>query len=402
MGGSFLSERSFLHGARRDETPRPHVSSDFEGPHCYLAAMSQVWTRSRAGTASPPQVRQPVPERPTLHAIELPLDWAPGSTQAYLIEGQPLTLIDAGVASPASQAALTAALDGLGYALSDVERVVVTHAHRDHFGFVEGLRAAGADLECCVHEADADRVERYAQVLRARIRETPPLFAAFGVPAEVTERLAREREASVEAELAEGRPTRVDRRLVEGDRIGFKDWDLTVLHAPGHTPGHIVLEDETSGLVFSGDQVMAQAIPHAENFFVDGLPDPADPLRRRPRFRGLVEMRRTLRRLRRRSVRVVLPGYGMALRRGQRAVQDTLLYYDVRLQRIDRGLRSLAAMDQDVTAWELFQALFPVDEPERDLRAHMLLLIGALDCLEEDGLLVTERRGDGVFTHHRG
>ena len=29
-----------------------------------------------------------------------------------------------------------------------------------------------------------------------------------------------------------------------------------------------------------------------------------------------------------------------------------------------------------------------------------LLVIGALDCLEEDGLLVTDRRPDGVFTHH--
>jgi hypothetical protein len=27
-------------------------------------------------------------------------------------------------------------------------------------------------------------------------------------------------------------------------------------------------------------------------------------------------------------------------------------------------------------------------------------LIGALDCLEEDGHLVTERRADGILTHH--
>ncbi len=161
-----------------------------------------------------------------------------------------------------------------------------------------------------------------------------------------------------------------------------------------------MLEETASGLLFSGDQVMAQAIPHAENFHVDGLPDPADPLCRVPRFRGLVEMRRTLRRLRRRPVRLVLPGYGMALRRAERAIRDTLLHYDVRLQRIDRGLRRLAAMGQDVTAFELWKALFPAGASSTEMRAQLLLLIGALDCLEEDELLVTERRDDGVFTHH--
>jgi len=362
--------------------------------------MPQVWTRSRAGTASSPQVRQPVPERPSIHSIELPLDWGPGSTQIYLIEGQPLTLIDTGVASAASRAALTVALESLGYGLADVERVVVTHAHRDHFGFVEGLRDAGADLECCVHERDADRVEGYERILRDRISGMTALFVSFGVPRDVALRLEEERRRTLSVDIAEGVPTRVDRRLVEGDRIAWKDWSLSVLHAPGHTPGHIVLEDPSTGLLFSGDQVMAQAIPHAENFHLDGLPDPADPLRRPPRFRGLVEMRRTLRRLRRRPIRLVLPGYGMALRRAERSIRDTLLHYDVRLQRIDRGLRSLAAIGQEVTAYELWKALFPADEPSGDMRAHLLLLIGALDCLEEDGLLVTERRDDGVFLHH--
>lgn len=362
--------------------------------------MPQVWTRFRAGTASSPQVRQPVPGRPFIHSIELPLDWGPGSTQVYLIEGQPLTLIDTGVASPTSGAALAAALESLGYGLADVERVVVTHAHRDHFGFVEGLRDAGADLECCVHERDADRVEGYERVLRDRIAGMTALFVSFGVPQDVALRLEEERRRTLSVDVAEGVPTRVDRRLVEGDRIAWKEWSLSVLHAPGHTPGHIVLEEASTGLLFSGDQIMAQAIPHAENFHLYGLPDPTDPLRRTPRFRGLVEMRRTLRRLRGRPVRLVLPGYGMALRRAERSIRDTLLHYDVRLQRIDRGLRSLAAIGQDVTAYELWKALFPADELSGDMRAHLLLLIGALDCLEEDGLLVTERREDGVFLHH--
>ncbi len=199
---------------------------------------------------------------------------------------------------------------------------------------------------------------------------------------------------------AEGEATSVDRVLREGDRIEWKEFAFDVRHSPGHTAGHILLEDEELGLLFTGDQVMGQAIPYAENFYQGELPDPSDPLRRRPRFRGLVELRQSLRRLRGRSYKMFLPGYGGVIRRTDRAIRDTLLHYDVRLQRIDRGLRHLAAMDQDVTAFEIWKALFPVDESPVDMCSHMLMLIGALDCLEDDGNLVTERRPDGVLTHH--
>ena len=57
-------------------------------------------------------------------------------------------------------------------------------------------------------------------------------------------------------------------------------------------------------------------------------------------------------------------------------------------------------MGQEVTAFEIWKALFPVDEPLSEMRSHLILLIGALDCLEEDGKLVTERQSDGVLTHH--
>ena len=79
----------------------------------------------------------------------------------------------------------------------------------------------------------------------------------------------------------------------------------------------------------------------------------------------------------------------------ERAIRDTLLYYEVRLQRIDRGLRRLAAMGQEVTAYELWKALFPADTSAWETHSHLLMVVSALDCLEEDGLLVTARRDDG-------
>jgi glyoxylase-like metal-dependent hydrolase (beta-lactamase superfamily II) len=396
--------------------------------------MPKVWTRKRAGTDPlvpavsrfvAAVVRNPVSDRPQIHQIELPLSWrkesretalstptfVPDWTEVYLIEGDPLTLIDSGVRSEESRAALQDALDRLGYRFDEIERVIVTHAHRDHFGLVQTLRNEGAKLECWVHEADAGVVEGYSEAIRGRLDGMTAFFHEFGVPEWALEGMYADcrRELSVDEAEAEG--TSVERRLEEGDQIEWKDWSLRVLHSPGHTPGHILLEDAEAGLLFTGDHVMGQAVPHAENFYLDAPAHPADALRRRPRFEGLVEMRRSLRALRGRRDQWLLPGYGVAIQRAARTVRDTLLYYEVRLQRIERGLRQLAAMGQDVTAFEIWKALFSPGassarsevHPDFDvMRSQLLLVIGALDCLEADDLLVTERRPDGVLTHsHR-
>ena len=370
-------------------------------------------------------VRSPVSERPQIHQIILPLAarevGAPSlsrpvgssvlpssssrgqvldSVQVYLIEDRPLTLIDTGVRTRESCAALEAALEQLGFGFTDIDRVVLTHAHRDHMGLVQTIRERGGELECLVHEADAPVVEEYEACVRARVGAMTAIFREYGVPEPVVERLHADRVASLAVDRIEGQATSVERVLREGDRVAGKELSFRVHHTPGHTPGHILLEDEELGLLFTGDLVMGQAMPQAENFYLDALPDPADPLGRRPRFRGLVEMRRSLRALRGRPFKVLLPGYGGILRRADRAIRDTLLYYDVRIQRIDRGLRHLAAIGHDVNAYEIWKALFPPDESLPEMRSHLLLLIGALDCLEEDGVLVTERRSDGVLTHH--
>lgn len=369
--------------------------------------MPPVWTRQRAGTSAS-SGSAPVAERPSIHGITLPLGAsttdatpsAPDHVQVYLIDSQPLTLVDTGTRLPASRAALEAALEARGRGLAEIERVIVTHAHRDHMGLVQSIRDAGADLECLVHEADAARVEGYLDVIRSRVLEMTELFREHGVPEPALQRLEADRLSEIAVDEREGEATTVDRVLHDGDRIEWKDFSLGVRHSPGHTPGHVLLEDEDAGILFTGDQVMGQAIPYAENFYTGALPEPGDALRRRARFRGLVELRRSLRRLRGRAYKVFLPGYGGPIRRTDRATRDTLLHYDVRLQRIDRGLHHLAAMEQDVTAYELWKALFPPDEPLAEMRSQLLLLLGALDCLEDDGKLGVDRRPDGVLTYH--
>jgi glyoxylase-like metal-dependent hydrolase (beta-lactamase superfamily II) len=319
--------------------------------------------------------------------------------QVYLIDDDPLTLVDTGVRSAESRAALEAAFEELGRSLDEVERIVLTHYHGDHLGQAETIRRLGSNVEVWAHEDELSMIEGFSEERNERIVEDSSLFREYGVDAsvlEAQEAWLRERLRTAPV-LCEA--TRVDRVLRDRDVLPFKDVELAVLHAPGHTAGHLLLHEPESGALITGDHVMGGAVPSTANYFVDALPEPGDSLHRRPRFSGLPFYLDSLRGLRRLDCRVILPAHGGILERPQRAIDDALLFYDVRIQRIERGLRNLAAMSQEVTAWELWKALFPKADPVREMRNRMGMVIGALDVLEAQGACITSRREDGALVH---
>jgi glyoxylase-like metal-dependent hydrolase (beta-lactamase superfamily II) len=340
--------------------------------------------------------RAPVAALPALHQIVLPTPWLVGPVQVYVVEGDPLTLIDTGVRTPESRAILESAFDALGLGLEDLRRIVLTHYHGDHLGQAEQLRTASAP-EVWTHEDEAEMCEGFSAERDERIEETELLFREYGVPEDLLARQTVQRRRFVtEDPLCDA--TRVDRRLRAGDRIPFKDFELEVIHAPGHTAGHLLLYEEASGTLLTGDHLMGNAVPFTDNYYLEAPPDPADPLRRRPRFRGLPRYLESLRRLRGGAFRTILPAHGGVLERPARAVDDALLFYEVRVQRVDRALRRLARAG-GATAWEIWQALFPKADPVGEMRTRMLMVIGALDHLEDEGRVAVRRRSDGVFEH---
>jgi glyoxylase-like metal-dependent hydrolase (beta-lactamase superfamily II) len=360
--------------------------------------MPTVRTRV-AGTAAE-IIRAPVPELPQLHQIILPTPWDVGPVQVYGIEGDPFTLIDTGVKTPESWAALGGALEALGSGLEDVGRVILTHYHGDHLGQVQSLRDAGADLVVWAHEAEAPMIEGFSPERDERIEETRDLFREYGVPEDLLERQETRLRAHLREAPALCEATRVDQLVRDGDAIPFKDFELRVIHAPGHTAGHLLLHEPRSGVLVTGDHLMGSAVPYTDNYYAEGGADPGDPLRRRPRFKGLPRYLESLRTLRRQVFSTILPAHGGVVVRPDRAIEDAILFYEVRIQRIERGLRTLAAMGQEVTAWDIWKALFPKADPVSEMRTRMLMVIGAIDVLERNGTCVTTRRSDGVLVHN--
>ncbi|HVP28187.1 MAG TPA: MBL fold metallo-hydrolase [Myxococcota bacterium] len=345
-----------------------------------------------------PLRRAPVPALPKVHQLVLPTPWEVGPVQIYLLEGDPLTLIDSGVRSPASREALEAGLADLGHRPADVRRLVLTHYHGDHLGQAQSLRDWGADLEVFAHREEAPMIEAFSAERDENIDATNDLFREYGVPDDLlAKQTAVRRRWLLEDPLCAA--TRVDHAVEDGASIEAGGLRLEVIHAPGHTAGHILLHEPESGALFTGDHLMGDAVPFTDTYLLPGAPGAADPLARRPRFRGLPAYLASLRALRRRSFSAILPAHGGVIERPARAIDEAILFYDVRVQRVQRALARLSEHERSVTAWEIWQQLFPKADPVLQMRTRMLMVIGALDLLEDAGALEVARNAQGILVH---
>ncbi|MFC5379530.1 MBL fold metallo-hydrolase [Aquipuribacter nitratireducens] len=139
-----------------------------------------------------------------------------------------VTLVDAGYAT--SVPALTAGLAAMRKAPQDVRRLLLTHAHADHAGGAAGWAAQGAQVHA--HTADAGVLET---------GRSPGSDRRY--------RLARWLERWTQATYD---PVRVDVELHDGEVLDVAG-GLRVVHTPGHTPGHVSLLHEPSGVLITGD-----------------------------------------------------------------------------------------------------------------------------------------------------
>lgn len=157
--------------------------------------------------------------------------------------------------------AWTALCDGLaiaGFGIADVQAVLVTHIHPDHFGLAGRVReASGAWVG--LHEADAALLPaRYGPGMDGLVVQMRDLLADCGVPdTELGEMSSASLGVRELVTLAEP-----DRLIEDGERIDLEGWDLHAVWTPGHSPGHLCFAEPTRRLVLTGDHVLPRITPN--------------------------------------------------------------------------------------------------------------------------------------------
>src|SRR3954463_4512179 len=109
--------------------------------------------------------------------IIVPTPFYVGPVNCYLIAEDPVTLIDTGPKTKEAIAALREGLRRAHFRVSDIRRIVLTHAHEDHCGLAKSLRDEAKDAEVLVHGWETGH-----RVGRLEYEEHRQLLVRAGVP----------------------------------------------------------------------------------------------------------------------------------------------------------------------------------------------------------------------------
>ena len=314
-----------------------------------------------------------------IHRLAIPTPFAVGRVNCYLIEDEPLTLVDAGPNSGRSLDELGTQLRALGHEIEDIGLVVITHQHIDHIGLVD-IVASRSGAEVAAIDVLVPFVEQYGERAADDDEYAGAIMLRHGIPGDVVAAL----QSVSNAFRAWGARADVSRVLHEDDGIELRDRALRVHHRPGHSPTDTVFHDAERGMLIAADHLIAHISSNPLIARPAGASlDPED------RPQSLVTYLESLAKTRAMDLDLVLPGHGHPITDHRPLIEQRFKLHARRAEKL-HGL----IVERPRTAYELAQALWGNIAVTQ---AYLTLseVLGHTDILMNEGR-VREVTEDGV------
>ncbi|TYR82505.1 MBL fold metallo-hydrolase [Priestia megaterium] len=310
-----------------------------------------------------------------LYKLVLPTPFAVGDVNVYIVKGQSVTLIDAGVKTKEGWEAFIRQLAQLGLSITDIDQVVLTHHHPDHVGLLDffdhNVRVIG-------HEKNEPWISQDPSFFTWYDQFFEKLFERAGVDKSFQFYLRKLR-----ASLKYSCKRSLTSSVKEGDKIdGLTDW--RVLEVPGHAQSHIALYHENNELLIGGDLLLHH---------ISSNPLIEPPINQNePRAKSLLQYNNSLKRLLELPISCVYAGHGQEVTNVHELVEERLT------KQRDRAMKILQLLKhQPLTAFDICKELFPAVY-EKELGLTMSETIGQLDFLEERGEIDIEEGNHLVYS----
>jgi glyoxylase-like metal-dependent hydrolase (beta-lactamase superfamily II) len=323
-----------------------------------------------------------------IHCLPIPTPFQVGRVNAYLIDDEPLTLLDTGPNSGTSLDEIERALGAHGRRVEDLKLIVISHGHIDHFGLASILqRRSGAEVAAL--DGLAPWLERYAEGMDANDAFAEQIMAEQGIAADVRHALL----AAWQGFRGWGAPVTVTRRLTDGCELALRDRTLRVLHRPGHSTSDTIFHDAERQIVLGADHLIkhisSNPLISRPLDWIDGGEERGEP----QRARSLVDYTASLRATRAmENVELVLAGHGEPVVDHVALIDERFALHARRSKKIRRVIAA-----QPLTAHEIAQALWG-DVAVTQAYLTLSEVLGHIDLLIDEGRVV-ERREDGVVRY---
>ncbi|HEY1688399.1 MAG TPA: MBL fold metallo-hydrolase [Solirubrobacteraceae bacterium] len=321
-----------------------------------------------------------------IHRLPIPTPFRVGRVNAYLIEDDPLTLIDSGPNSAKSLDELERGLAALGHSIEELGLLVITHQHIDHFGLASILaRRSAAEVAALAplapylddfnHQTEADDAFAEAMMLR------------HGVPEQVAQALR----AVAASFRGWGADVHVTQPLAADGLLSLRDRQLRVLHHPGHSPSDTLFYDERRGTLFAGDHLIKHISSNpliSRPLQAGGQASSIDP-----RPHALLTYIDSMKRTQAMDLKLVLPGHGVPITDHASLIDERLRMHERRAQKIARLIEQ-----RPRTAHEIAQEIWGNIAVTQ---AYLTLseVLGHVDLLLQANRIV-EVEEDGVVHFH--
>jgi glyoxylase-like metal-dependent hydrolase (beta-lactamase superfamily II) len=320
-----------------------------------------------------------------IHRLAIPTPFMVGRVNAYLIEDDPLTLVDSGPNSAKALDELEQELNARGHAVEDIQLLVISHQHMDHFGLASILaRRSRAEVAALAplapylasYGAQTDLDDSLAEILMLR----------HGIPPEIVTALR-----AVSAGFrAWGSAVEVTRALAAGSELKLRDRTLRVLHRPGHSPSDTIFHDAERSILLAADHLIAHI---SSNPLLarplDAGEEYLDRARAGERPQALVTYMASLEQTHAMELGLVLPGHGRPITDHAALIDERFRLHARRAEKIHRLI-----VQEPRSAHEIAQELWG---NVAVTQAYLTLseVLGHVDLLLNDGRVV-EVEDEGV------
>ena len=275
-----------------------------------------------------------------IHCLRIPTPFAVGRVNCYLLEDEPLTLIDTGPNSGKALDELGRQLAEHGHSIGDLELVILTHQHIDHLGLVE-IITAHSGAEVAALGLAAKRLANFSEDAEREDRFAVELMLRNGIPEEVAFAL----QSVSRSFRGWGSRAKVTRPLADGEELAFRDRKLQALHRPGHSPSDTIFWDAERRILIAADHLIAHI---SSNPLITPPLDGSSE-----RTQALVTYIESLRKTREMPADMVLSGHGEPITDHVALIDERVARYERRKERIYKLIA-----EQPRTGYEIAQAIW--------------------------------------------